>query len=157
MSARARRSGLARTQIGPVWRNPGHAPFGAPSPSCRGKEKEGDDGQTPAPDPSPGRADYCLALSVVVPAKRALSAFTRVFDALWRARAGTRTPKTIDGTRSMGPSFRHAKAWTTIERPEAPGSRFRGDERMENAHGTNENAGSRHSPHHSPPLRFTVA
>src|SRR5262245_18466452 len=34
--------------------------FGAPSPLIRGKERKGNDGQTPAPDPRLGVTGYCL-------------------------------------------------------------------------------------------------
>src|SRR5262245_35221940 len=77
MSARARRSGLARLTIGPPWRNPGHAPFGAPSPSFGGRKERAEYGQTPAPDPRPGQHSVgyvvSMTLSAVIPAERSES------------------------------------------------------------------------------------
>src|SRR5262245_13421090 len=54
MSARARRSGLARTRIGPPWSNPGHAPLRRAIPLIRGTEREGKYGRTPAPGKATG-------------------------------------------------------------------------------------------------------
>ena len=47
-----------------------------------------------------------LLIAGVVPAKRAFSAFTRVFDALGRARAGTHTPQSIERARRIGTRLR---------------------------------------------------
>ena len=63
MSARARRSGLARTQIGPPWSNPGHAPLRRPIPLIRGKQTEGNTGEPPRPPKKQGPANYCLRVS----------------------------------------------------------------------------------------------
>src|SRR5262245_12327471 len=48
MSVRARRSGLARA-IGPVWRNPGHAPLRRAIPLVRGTERVGSTGRPQRP------------------------------------------------------------------------------------------------------------
>src|SRR5262245_27967106 len=108
MSARVRRSGLARLTIGPVWRNPGHAPFGAPSPSFRGTGKEAEYGQTPVPDLSPGSANYCPRSRLSSPPSA--------------ARAGTQYPQIqkfmrSSAKRSFSDYWVLAFAGTTAERP----------------------------------------
>jgi hypothetical protein len=63
MSARARRSGLARA-IGPVWRNPGHAPLRRVIPLIRGKEMNRNTGRPQRPLKNRGQLPiFCFAQS----------------------------------------------------------------------------------------------
>src|SRR5262245_12963637 len=63
MSARVRRSGLARTRIGPPWRNPGHAPLRRAIPLIRGTEREERIRADPSARPKTG-ASMALALAL---------------------------------------------------------------------------------------------
>src|SRR5262249_61118245 len=55
-SARVRRSGVARTRIGPLWSNPGHAPLRRAIPLMSGGGKKTEYGRTPAAGKETGAA-----------------------------------------------------------------------------------------------------
>src|SRR5262245_32554847 len=73
MSARVRRSGLARTQIGPPWSNPGHAPRRRAIPLISGDGKNWKTGEPPRPSKQTGASEVLFSLSAVVPAERSES------------------------------------------------------------------------------------
>src|SRR5262245_17926285 len=90
MSVRARRSGLARLTIGPVWRNPGHAPLRRAIPLILGEAKEkGTTGESPPRQSNRGQRTIAFALSAVAPGEQSESR--------------DHNPKTIDGARRPGP------------------------------------------------------
>src|SRR5262245_19892606 len=72
MSARVRRSGLARTQIGPLWSNPGHAPLRRAIPLVSG-EQEKDIRANPRARQKTGASRLLPGFSAVVPAERSES------------------------------------------------------------------------------------
>jgi hypothetical protein len=94
MSARARRSGPARTQIGPPWSNPGHAPLRRAIPLIRGEAKRREYGQTPAPEQVRGQHSVGYEPLRGRPGRGQ------------RPRAGTHNHSIVDSARSMGPRFR---------------------------------------------------
>src|SRR5262245_16167791 len=51
---RPSRVALASRAPGPVWRNPGHAPCGAPTPSVARETEEEEEGRPPGPEPQTG-------------------------------------------------------------------------------------------------------
>jgi hypothetical protein len=95
------------------------APTGAPSPSLFGRTQQnlgrGKIRAARTKELAPMKCSNEPNLSVVIPAKRAISAFTRVYDALWRG--ASRDPTHGSTRREMGPGARAARsAGMTAER-----------------------------------------